>query len=334
MYTPSNSTDAVTGAQIRDRMRQVETRRMARRKWNGAAGTPRTVPRRSQRWNPATQPQPALVGAGRSEESRTRGRIAAQHLTRLVLSTTAVILAAMSSFIGPAASAHTPTIATQHALTLDSGVLTGQLSSTLSGCLSGRTITLYRLGTAGATAVFNTTTGTTGAWKHDAGIPGGDYYALAAAKDVRSSGHKHTCASAKSHTVTVATDADADGYPTPGDCRDADSAINPGSLEVLNGLDDNCDGAIDEGLEPPTTTCWTPSSEPVAATTTWSQLQTNLPCQWELHVWTVLPGAVYLVSSEWLIEYRPALSQSAAFEYDAQGWEYYATHPNSIYGGA
>lgn len=40
-----------------------------------------------------------------------------------------------------------------------------------------------------------------------------------------------------------------DGYVlTAGDCNDSDDAIYPGATEVLNGLDDDCNGAIDNGL--------------------------------------------------------------------------------------
>ena len=59
-------------------------------------------------------------------------------------------------------------------------------------------------------------------------------------------------------------DADADGYGDPSvatsacvqptgsvadalDCDDADAAINPDATEVCNDLDDDCDGAVDEG---------------------------------------------------------------------------------------
>jgi len=73
-------------------------------------------------------------------------------------------------------------------------------------------------------------------------------------------------------------DADFDGYgdakatPTgvfaagPGqvtnnsDCNDFNWAVHPGALEVCgNGIDDNCDGAIDEGCKPPPTCSSTPT---------------------------------------------------------------------------
>jgi hypothetical protein len=42
-------------------------------------------------------------------------------------------------------------------------------------------------------------------------------------------------------------DLDSDGFsPAEGDCDDDDSAVNPGEAEVCNGIDDDCNGAIDD----------------------------------------------------------------------------------------
>jgi len=45
-------------------------------------------------------------------------------------------------------------------------------------------------------------------------------------------------------------DADNDGYtPSQGDCDDTDADIHPGAEEEPNGVDDDCDGTIDEGTD-------------------------------------------------------------------------------------
>jgi hypothetical protein len=49
-------------------------------------------------------------------------------------------------------------------------------------------------------------------------------------------------------------DADGDGYtPLQGDLNDALSSIHPGATEVLNGVDDDCDGVVDDLLYNATT---------------------------------------------------------------------------------
>jgi len=50
----------------------------------------------------------------------------------------------------------------------------------------------------------------------------------------------------------ILTDKDGDGFSMPFDCNDNNSFINPGAVEICgDGLDNNCDGQIDE-------TCGTP----------------------------------------------------------------------------
>ncbi|GDX81695.1 hypothetical protein LBMAG42_35060 [Deltaproteobacteria bacterium] len=47
----------------------------------------------------------------------------------------------------------------------------------------------------------------------------------------------------------IVGDEDGDGYrPADGDCNDGDPAVNPDAVEVCNGLDDNCDGEVDEDV--------------------------------------------------------------------------------------
>jgi hypothetical protein len=44
-------------------------------------------------------------------------------------------------------------------------------------------------------------------------------------------------------------DIDGDGYsPNTGDCDEHDANRNPGITEILDGIDNNCDGSTDEGL--------------------------------------------------------------------------------------
>lgn len=46
-------------------------------------------------------------------------------------------------------------------------------------------------------------------------------------------------------------DADGDGFNTTSDCNDEDAAIHPGAQELCNGLDDDCNGTVDDKVADP-----------------------------------------------------------------------------------
>jgi hypothetical protein len=46
---------------------------------------------------------------------------------------------------------------------------------------------------------------------------------------------------------SLTTDSDGDGYSITADCNDGDASVHPGAVEACDGVDNNCDGSIDEG---------------------------------------------------------------------------------------
>jgi len=48
--------------------------------------------------------------------------------------------------------------------------------------------------------------------------------------------------------LAAASDVDRDGVPSSEDCDDEDAAAFPGATEVCDGVDNDCDGEVDEGL--------------------------------------------------------------------------------------
>lgn len=188
-------------------------------------------------------------------------------------------------------------------------------------------------------AVATTSTDSSGAWSTTFTQATGDYYAVAVEIVLPTRRqHDHTCMAATSNVVTAPPpdgdgdgvydasdncpntanadqkdtdgdgyrdvcdpDGDGDGYTSSqGDCNDLQATVNPGATELANGIDDDCDGVIDEGFGA-TQTCWVPSSEPITAVTTWSQVEVAGACSWWMRVYSsTSPDSVFLNSVDWM----------------------------------
>ncbi|MEK7632471.1 MAG: putative metal-binding motif-containing protein [Patescibacteria group bacterium] len=66
------------------------------------------------------------------------------------------------------------------------------------------------------------------------------------ATDIPGDGIDQDCSGAD--TPAADPDSDGDTYPASVDCDDSNGAINPGAMETCNGMDDDCDIAVDEGV--------------------------------------------------------------------------------------
>jgi PKD repeat protein len=49
--------------------------------------------------------------------------------------------------------------------------------------------------------------------------------------------------------TAISPDADGDGVAVPADCDDNNAAVYPGAPEKCDGLDNNCNGQVDEGIQ-------------------------------------------------------------------------------------
>ena len=235
----------------------------------------------------------------------------------------AVAVSAAALLVAPGALAHTASFGSQHSLGFSSAGFSGQVTSGLAQCVSGRSVTLYRASASGDSAAATTSTDPQGAWARSAtGMDAGSYYAVTTREVLTQRGHKHTCAAARSNTVSVAPDSDGDGVrdaddncpdvanpgqqdtdhdsrgdacdadsdgdgysAAQGDCADSDASRHPGAPDnTQNGVDDDCDGSIDEDFYA------SPPAEYLTAMIAY--LQSQVPCSTQLAdgTWTTTTG--------------------------------------------
>ena len=71
-----------------------------------------------------------------------------------------------------------------------------------------------------------------------------------------------TCEAGVCTTSVSEPDSDGDGTPDTMDCAPKDATIHPGAVELCNGVDENCDGTVDEGCTGVMCTGVTPTAFP------------------------------------------------------------------------
>jgi hypothetical protein len=81
---------------------------------------------------------------------------------------------------------------------------------------------------------------------------------------------------ALSPAAAQCTDCDGDGFPAGLDCDDTNAAVHPGAPEICDGIDNNCNGYVDEDLVMPcSTACGTGTA--VCGLTGWQSCSAH-PC--------------------------------------------------------
>jgi hypothetical protein len=95
-------------------------------------------------------------------------------------------------------------------------------------------------------------------------VPFGDYSLIAEVSGVPAQSFPVTLVSSQLVlSAAFCSDADSDGYDASVDCDDANSQVYPGAFELCDGLDNNCEGTVDEGCMCTVGTPCGPSNEGV-----------------------------------------------------------------------